>query len=48
MKMQLRLTKPKEFQELVDVEITLEDDNKSLQEERMKKARMEPRKFHIH
>ena len=30
MKMQLRLTKPKEFQELVDAVITLEDDYKLL------------------
>ena len=47
MKMQLRLTKPKEFQELVDAAITLEDDYKLLQEERRKKARMEPRKFQV-
>ena len=33
MKMQLRLTRPKEFQELVDAAITLEDDYKSVQEE---------------
>ena len=45
MKMQLRLAKPKEFQELVDTAITLEDDYKSLQEERRKKAKMEPRRF---
>ena len=45
MNMQLRLTKPKEFQELVDAAITLEDDYKSVQEERRKKARIEPRKF---
>ena len=43
--MQLRLTRPKEFQELVDAAITLEDDYKSVQEERKKKARMEPQKF---
>ena len=34
--MQLRLKRPKEFQELVDAAITLEDDYKSIQEERRK------------
>ena len=48
MKMQLRLSRPKEFQELVNAAITLEDDYKNVQEERKKKARMEPRKFSYH
>ena len=43
--MQLRLTKPQEFQELVDVAITLEDDYKLVQEDRRKKARTEPKHF---
>ena len=47
MKMQLRLAKPKEFQELVDAAITLEDDYKMVQEERRKKVRIEPRKFQV-
>ncbi|KAK1677216.1 hypothetical protein QYE76_038064 [Lolium multiflorum] len=34
-----------EFQELVDVAITLEDDFKQLQEEKRKKAKFEPKKF---
>ena len=38
MRMQLRLTKPTEFQELVDATITLEDDYKIVQEDRRKKA----------
>jgi hypothetical protein len=37
MKMQLRLTRPIEFQEFVDAVITLEDDYKIVQEERKKK-----------
>jgi hypothetical protein len=45
MKMQLRLTKTTEFQELVDAAITLEDDYKIVQEERKKKLRMEPKKY---
>jgi hypothetical protein len=36
MKMQLRLTRPTEFQELVDAVITLEDDYNIVQEERKK------------
>ena len=42
MKMQLRLTKAQEFQELIDTAITLEDDYKSVLEERRRTARMEP------
>jgi hypothetical protein len=45
MKMQLRLTRPNEFQELVDVAITMEDDYKTFQEERKKNLRMEPKKY---
>jgi hypothetical protein len=45
MKMQLRLTRPTEFQELVDVAITLEDDYKTIQEERKKNLQMEPKKY---
>ena len=44
MKMQLRLTRPREFQELVNIAITFEDDYKNVQDERRKKARMEPKK----
>ena len=45
MRMQLRLTKPTEFQELVDAAITLEDDYKIVQEDRRKKAQTEPKCF---
>jgi hypothetical protein len=45
MRMQLRLTGHHKFQELVDVAITVEDDYKSVQEERRKKARIEPKRF---
>ena len=45
MKMQLRLARPREFQELVNVAITFEDDYRNVQEERKKKARMEPKKI---
>ena len=45
MKMQLRLARPREFQELVNVAITFEDDYKNVQDERKKKARMEPKKI---
>jgi hypothetical protein len=38
MKMQLRLTRPTEFQDLVDATITLEEDYKTVQEERKKKC----------
>ena len=38
MRMQLLLTKPTEFQELVDAAITLEDDYKLVQKDRRKKA----------
>ena len=48
MRMQLRLTKPTEFQELVDAAITLEDDYKIVQEDRRKKARTEPKRFPDH
>ena len=45
MKMQLRLARPREFQELVNIAITFEDDYKNVQDERKKKARMEPQKL---
>jgi hypothetical protein len=44
-KMQLCMLKASDFQELVDVAITLEDDLKQVKEERRKKARLEPQKF---
>jgi hypothetical protein len=44
-KVQLRMLRATEFQELVDTSITLEDDFKQLQEEKRKKARFEPKKF---
>jgi hypothetical protein len=46
-KMQLRMLKAANFQELVDVTITMEDDFKQVQEERKKKAKLEPRKYPI-
>ena len=45
MRMQLRLTGHRNFQEIVDAAITLEDDYKSVQDERRKKARSEPKRF---
>jgi hypothetical protein len=45
MRMQLRLTRHHKFQEIVDATITLEDDYKSVQEERSKKAWAEPKHF---
>ena len=44
-KMQLRMLRATEFQELVDAAITLEDDFKQVQEEKRKKAKFEPKKF---
>ncbi|KAK1643793.1 hypothetical protein QYE76_061598 [Lolium multiflorum] len=44
-KVQVRMLRATEFQELVDAAITLEDDFKQLQEEKRKKARFEPKKF---
>jgi hypothetical protein len=46
-KMQLRMLKVADFQELVDAAITMEDDFKQVQEERRKKAKLEPRKYPI-
>jgi hypothetical protein len=46
-KMQLRMLKAADFQELVDAAITMEDDFKQVQEEHKKKAKMEPRKYPI-
>ncbi|KAK1608547.1 hypothetical protein QYE76_032220 [Lolium multiflorum] len=42
-KVQLRMMRATEFQELVDAAITLEDDFKQLQEEKRKKAKFEPK-----
>jgi hypothetical protein len=44
-KMQLRMLKATNFQELLDAAITMEDDFKQVQEERRKKAKLEPRRF---
>ncbi|KAK1617607.1 hypothetical protein QYE76_023124 [Lolium multiflorum] len=44
-KVQLRMLRATEFQELVNATITLEDDFKQLQEEKRKKARFEPKNF---
>ncbi|XP_051215356.1 uncharacterized protein [Lolium perenne] len=44
-KMQLRMLRATEFQDLVDVAITLEDDFKQVQEEKRKKAKYDPKKF---
>jgi hypothetical protein len=41
--MQLRMLKASDFQELVDAAITMEDEFKQVQEERWKKARLEPK-----
>ncbi|KAK1643105.1 hypothetical protein QYE76_060910 [Lolium multiflorum] len=47
MKMQLRLARTAEFQELIDSAITFEDDYWQVQEDRRKRARIEPRKYPI-
>ncbi|KAK1663150.1 hypothetical protein QYE76_051309 [Lolium multiflorum] len=47
MKMQLRLARTAEFQELIDSAITFEDDYRQVQEDRRKKARIEPRKYPV-
>jgi hypothetical protein len=44
-KMQLRMLKAMDFQELVDAAITMEDDFKQVLEDRRKKARIEPRRY---
>ncbi|KAK1611656.1 hypothetical protein QYE76_035329 [Lolium multiflorum] len=44
-KVELRMMRATEFQELVDAAITLEDDFKQLQEEKRKKAKFEPKRF---
>jgi hypothetical protein len=44
-KMQLRMLKVADFQELVDAAITMEDDFKQVMEDRRKKARIEPRRY---
>jgi hypothetical protein len=46
-KMQLRMLKAVDFQELVDAAITMEDDFNQVQEERRKKAKIEPRRYSI-
>jgi hypothetical protein len=46
-KMQLRMLKAADFQELVDAAITMEDDFKQVQEECCKKAKMEPRRYPV-
>ncbi|KAK1612182.1 hypothetical protein QYE76_035855 [Lolium multiflorum] len=46
MKMQLRLARTAEFQELIDSAITFEDDYRQV-EDRRKRARIEPRKYPI-
>jgi hypothetical protein len=45
--MQLRWLKAADFLEFVDAAITMEDDFKQVQEERRKKAKLEPRKYPI-
>jgi hypothetical protein len=45
MKMQLWLARTAEFQELIDAAITFEDDYRKVQEERKKRACIEPRKY---
>ena len=47
LKMQLRLVQTKEFQELVDSAITLENDYREVQDDRRKKARVEPRQYQV-
>jgi hypothetical protein len=46
-KMQLRMLKAADFQELIDAAITMEDDFKQVQEEHRKKAKMEPRRYPV-
>jgi hypothetical protein len=44
--MQLRPAGIQGFQQLVDAAITFEDDYKQVQEDRKKRAKLEPKKFH--
>jgi hypothetical protein len=44
-KMQLRMLKAADFQELVDTAITIEDDFKQVVGDRRKKAKVEPRRY---
>jgi hypothetical protein len=44
-RIQLRMLKAADFQELVDTAITMEDDFKQVQEDRRKKAMIEPRRY---
>jgi hypothetical protein len=46
-KMQLRMLKAADFQELVDAAITMEDDFKQVQEEHQKKPKLEPRRYPV-
>jgi hypothetical protein len=46
-KMQLRMLKAADFQELVDAAVTMEDDFKQVQEEHRKKAKLEPRRYPV-
>jgi hypothetical protein len=46
-KMQLRMLKAADFQEIVDEAITMEDDFKQVQEECPKKAKLEPRRYPV-
>jgi hypothetical protein len=44
-RLQLRMLKAADFQELVDAAITMEDDYKQVLEDKRKKARFEPRRY---
>jgi hypothetical protein len=44
-RLQLRMLKAADFQELVDAAITMEDDYKQVLENKRKKARIEPRRY---
>jgi hypothetical protein len=44
-RIQLRMLKAADFQELVDAAITMENDFKQVQEDRRKNARIEPRRY---
>jgi hypothetical protein len=44
-RIQLRMLTAADFQELADAAITMEDDFKQVQEDRRKKARIEPRRY---
>jgi hypothetical protein len=44
-RLQLRMLKAADFQELVDAAITMEDDYKQVLENKRKKAKFEPRRY---